>query len=355
MLRNLLHRPAPLRPQIGVFRGPASMHRSAMNISVSNNHNIGPRGYATYKRFPGSNYSQTDWRKIISSRYFLYLAGGSVAFYCYNLDEAPFTKRYRFLWVPLWLESKIGDYLYSQIMAQYQDQLLPRSNPTYARVSRIMNKLLASAVQNTQDPKQAAHLKALDWKIHIIQVSDTGREPPNAFILPNGKIFIFSSILPICQNDDGLATVLSHELSHQLAHHSLEQLSKQPFYVFLLTLMYAATGISGFTDLLVAGFLQMPASREMESEADRIGCELMARLCFNVHEAANFWVRMENFEKRAMPLGGALREFLSTHPNTHKRVHDISLWMPELDSIREASECYHWGMFDQASRNFFRR
>ncbi|GEQ69182.1 hypothetical protein JCM33374_g2853 [Metschnikowia sp. JCM 33374] len=239
-------------------------------------------------------------------------------------------------------------------MAQYQGHLLPHTNPAYGRVSRIMNKLLASAIQNTPDPAQAAHLKSLDWTINIIQVTDVGQEPPNAFILPNGKIFVFSSILPICQNDDGLATVLSHELSHQLAHHSSEQLSKQPFYVVLSTLLYAATGISGFNNLLVQGFLQMPASREMESEADRIGCELMARSCFNVHEAVNFWGRMEEFEKRANPRGGAiLTEFLSTHPNTHKRVHDITSWMPEMDTIREASECHYWGSFQEVSRNFF--
>ncbi|OBA23166.1 hypothetical protein METBIDRAFT_76234 [Metschnikowia bicuspidata var. bicuspidata NRRL YB-4993] len=303
-----------------------------------------------------SSGPRVDFRDLLSNRYTLYFAAGCVAFYIYNLDEAPFTKRSRFLWVPLWLETKIGDYLYSQIMHQYQHQLLPGSDRAYLQVSRVMNKLLASAVANTRDPAQAAHLKSLNWTINIIKVTDETREPPNAFILPNGKIFIFLSILPICQNEDGLATVLSHELSHQLAHHSLEQLSKQPFYVMLSTLLYAATGITGFSDLLIAGFLQMPASREMESEADRIGCELMARLCFDVHEAVNFWARMENYENRTSQRRGAmLKEFLSTHPNTHKRVQDISLWMPEFDVIREASECHQWGTFQDVTRNFFKR
>ena len=84
-------------------------------------------------------------------------------------------------------------------------------------------------------------------EINIIQNDSL---PPNAFILPNGKIFIFSSIMSICQNEDGLATVLSHELSHQ---HSSEQLLKQPVYMVLSTILYTITGVSWFNDLLING------------------------------------------------------------------------------------------------------
>lgn len=297
---------------------------------------------------------------LLRNRYFLYFVGGGVAFYLYNLKEAPFTHRLRFLWIPYWLEKKIGDYSYQQIVYQYQDQIAPPSDPNYKLATSVMNRLLTSAISNTPDQKQAAHLKSLQWTIHIIRVADPQREPPNAFILPNGKIFIFSSILPICRNEDGLATVLSHELSHQLAHHSLEQLSMQPIYVMLSTAAYMATGISWFNDLLIAGFFQMPSSREMESEADRIGCELMARLCFNVHEAVKFWDRMEKWEQGALQgrfalQGGVLQEFLSTHPNTQKRIKDITKWLPELEQIREASNCYQWGGFEEAARNYFKR
>lgn len=313
------------------------------------------RNYATYKSFDNKSKSLFSIHDILYNRRFQYFMGGCIGFYLYNLDEAPFTHRYRFLWVPYWMEKKIGDYSYSLIISQYRGQIVPSSDPLYRQIRSIMNRLLASAIDNTSDPKQAAHLKSLQWSINIIQVRDARKEPPNAFILPNGKIFIFSSIFPICKNEDGLATVLSHELSHQLAHHSSEQLSKQPFYIALSTMLYAATGISWFNDLLIAGLLQMPSSREMESEADRIGCELMARSCFNVREAVNFWNRMESWEKlsAAMPRGGMLQEFLSTHPNTAKRVHDIQQWMPELEHLKETSNCYQWGRFDDFQRNYY--
>lgn len=311
---------------------------------------------ASYRRFNNTS-PQISLANIFRSRWTLYVSGGALAFYLYNLDEAPVTHRYRFLWVPYWLEKKIGDYSYSQILYQYKNQIAPPSDPAYRQILKIMNNLLSSAIQSLPDPRQKEHIKNLKWQIHIIR-SDASADPPNAFILPNGKIFIFSSIFPICKNEDGLATVLAHELSHQLAHHSLEQLSKQPIYIMLSTLLYAATGISGFNDLLIAGFLQMPASREMESEADRIGCELMARSCYNVREASAFWRRMEQWEndmklRSMLSSGGVLQEFLSTHPNTHKRQQDIELWMPELEQIKEQAGCYQWGAFQQ-TLNFFK-
>lgn len=317
------------------------------------------RPYSTYNHFKSSK-PPLNLRHLLTKRYVAYTAAGAIVFYVYNLDSAPFTGRRRFIWIPYWLERKIGDYSYAQLLSQFQLRIVPQNDPHYAQISRIMNRLLASAIDGTADPHQVEHLKSLDWAIHIINAPDATREPPNAFILPNGKIFIFSSILPICQNEDGLATVLAHELSHQLAHHSLEQLSKQPIYILLSTLIYALTGISGIGDLLVASFSQLPASREMESEADRIGLELMARLCYNFREAVNFWGRMQLFEDH-MQLGRfvvqtlMLLDFFSTHPNTKKRILDIQLWIPDLVTIQESSNCHQWGAFLDFNRNFFGR
>lgn len=306
------------------------------------------RSYATYRRF--NNNLSFNYNKILTSRTFMYTVGGFAVFYIYNQDEAPFTNRRRLLWVPYWAEKKIGDMSYRQIMAQYGRQIVPHNDPIYSEISNIVNKLLHTAFENSPDQRQVDHLKSLKWEIHVVKVNPK-EVPPNAFILPNGKVFIFSSILPICRDSTGIATVLSHELSHQLAHHSMEQLSKQPIYMALSTILYMATGISWFNDLLIAGLLTMPASREMESEADRIGCELMARSCYNLSEIPKFWQRMHYFEEQQL---GRIRtplfnEFLSTHPNTNKRIHDIQSWMPELNNIRESSNCNQFMQF----RNFF--
>lgn len=319
---------------------------------------------ASYKRFNQGSSASTQFTlsQLLRSRATLYIGLGTVGFCLYNLENAPVTNRLRLLWIPFWLEAKIGDYSYRQIMSEYGNQILPTSDPLYRRVSNVMNKLLESAISNTPDQSQREHLKSLPWTIHIIQV-DPNKVPPNAFILPNGKIFIFLSILGICGNDDGLATVLSHELSHQLARHTSEQLSKQPFYLALLAIMYMATGVDWLSSVFINGVLKMPASREMEVEADHIGCTLMARLCFNIHESVKFWQRMSDWEAQAevRSRGGgvaaaSLQEFFLTHPGTPRRIANIEKWMPELENIRESSGCYEhqFGLFMDKTRNYFK-
>lgn len=322
------------------------------------------RQYGNYRRFDnsfGPRNRRIDWGKILTSRKTGYFVAGFAAFYIYNLHEAPFTHRKRFIWTPYWLEKKVGDYSYQQLMYQYQDQILPSHYPVYREISTIMNKLLDVAMAGLDDIKQKDYMQSLDWKIHVIQVDNS--QPPNAFILPNGKIFIFSSILPICKNDDGLATVLSHELSHQLAHHSGEQISKSPIYLTLSLLLYSITGTTQLNDLIIASLLQLPASREMESEADHIGCELLAKSCFNLQEAINFWNRMGAMEQKmtgqVQTSGGGgyqLQEFFSTHPATQTRIHDIQSWMPALEQMKENAGCYdsHFGTFKEATRTFFK-
>ena len=312
------------------------------------------RNFATYKGFNNTNQGY-DIKKWLTNRNVIYVGLGIGGFYLYNLDEAPFTHRLRFLWVPYWMERMVGDHGYKQLLYQFRGQLLPSSDPLYLKISSIMNKLLTSALANLPEDRRE-HISKLKWSIHIIQVDPT-KVPPNAFILPNGKIFIFSSILPVCRDADGLATVLSHELSHQLAQHTLEQLSMQPFYIALLAILYSITGTSSLNQMVLAGLLTRPASREMETEADRIGCELMAMLCFNVHRAIDFWTRMSNVEKQSGSFlsDSAFVDFFSTHPNTSKRMRNIETWMPELDQISERSDChaYKLGIFEQTQRNFF--
>ena len=89
----------------------------------------------------------------------------------------------------------------------------------------------------------------------------------------------------------------------------------------------------------------MPASREMESEADHIGCELLARACFNPQESINFWHRMSQAEKKAAGIvsqeGGYLNtwEFFSTHPATSRRIADIQNGCRsccKLENLRDA-------------------
>ena len=186
--------------------------------------------------------------------------------------------------------------------------------------------------------------------MHIV---DDPQAPPNAFVLPGGKVFVFSSILGICKNDDGLATVLSHEFSHQLARHTAENLSKAPIYSIVSALLYTITGADVFNRLILDGLLRMPASRQMETEADYIGLMIMARACYQPDEAVKLWERMAEFERRIKGQGNLNLEFLSTHPASDKRIENMQSWLARARELYAQSNCGPLGGYYDSFQNMF--
>ena len=78
-------------------------------------------------------------------------------------------------------------------------------------VNRVSNRII-----------DAAGLRAAyNWQVTVLK-SNT----PNAFVMPNGKIVVYTGILPIAKNDAGLAAILGHEVAHVVAKHSAERMSQ---------------------------------------------------------------------------------------------------------------------------------
>lgn len=285
---------------------------------------ISIRCHSTYRRFN----NQVATTQLIYNPQFRKYVGGflvlSGIFYVSNLEPAPVSGRRRFIWISEGLEKKVGDYTYKQVLAENRGKLLPENHPVSKQVTNIFKKILAVS------PVDESHL---DWKVHIV---NDPHAPPNAFVLPGGKVFVFSSILGICANDDGIATVLSHEFAHQLARHTGENLSKTPIYAIMGLILYSITGADLFNSLLINAVFKMPASREMETEADYIGLMLMSEACYDPREASKLWERMSSWEKRS---GIKQPEFMSTHPGTDKRITNMQKWLPEAEDKREHGHC----------------
>ncbi|AQZ11927.1 OMA1 (YKR087C) [Zygosaccharomyces parabailii] len=302
----------------------------------------------TYRRF---NNNQQSFKFDIydpSTRKFLaILLGGGGLFYVANLKEAPVSGRRRFLWVPSSLEMMIGQSSYKSILRESRPYLLPDNHPTTQRVTEIFARIVDAALKDPTVDKSM--LEGIQWKVHIV---NDPRAPPNAFVLPGGKVFVYSSILGICQNDDGLATVLSHEFSHQLARHTGENLSKAPIYLILSTLLYTITGTEVLNRLLLDSIVRMPASRQMETEADYIGLMIMSRACFDPHESIKLWARMTEYEKKNVG-AGARFEFLSTHPASEHRIENMRKWLPQASQLYDQSDCGHFGNYYKGFQNFF--
>lgn len=195
-------------------------------------------------------------------------------------------------------------------------------------------------VRATRNPEflRLTHLpeRSFDWDVKVVR----GKEV-NAFCLPGGKMVVYTAILPVCQTDAGLATVMGHEIAHALGQHGAERMAQQRLAQIG---MAAASGTLGDMDpsqraqlmmLLNAGakFGILSYSRKHESEADHVGLLLMAAAGYNPEESVKFWERM----RKASGSGGRPPEFLSTHPSHETRIRDLVNWIPEALPLYRAS------------------
>tara|TARA_Y100000590_G_scaffold272172_1_gene305587 strand:- start:5462 stop:6241 length:780 start_codon:yes stop_codon:yes gene_type:complete len=157
----------------------------------------------------------------------------------------------------------------------------------------------------------------------------------NAWCMPGGKIAVYTGILKITKNKDGLASVMGHEIAHAVAKHSIERASRS------LVLNVGTTAIDIFsggaisntsrtTGVDVAGMLRTfgienPFGRKQESEADYLGLIFSSLAGFDIRESVNIWKRMKEANKGQEP-----PEWMSTHPSSEKRIQSLNKWIPEI-------------------------
>ncbi len=165
----------------------------------------------------------------------------------------------------------------------------------------------------------------------------------NAFCLPGGKVGVYTGLLPITQNDAGLATVLGHEIGHAVAHHGASRMSHALVSQGVGQAAGALVGSSQYAQyqglfMSVYGVgsqvaVELPYSREQESEADHIGIIYMARAGYDPHEAVAFWQRFAAYNRQQ---GGGqqsgLTRFLSTHPVDEVRIQQLQQLMPQAEA-----------------------
>lgn len=186
-----------------------------------------------------------------------------------------------------------------------------------ARVQRIGQRIAAATGRSDYQ-----------WEFKVI---DDDKQA-NAFCLPGGKVAVYTGMLPVAQDDAGLAAVIAHEVAHAIARHGGERLSQEMLVAGLTVATVVATRDSRNRDLYAGllgagaavGFL-LPYSRLHESEADRMGLIYMARAGYDPRAAVGLWQRMAAAGKgKAKP-----PEFLSTHPTDTTRIKEIERWLPE--------------------------
>jgi predicted Zn-dependent protease len=147
---------------------------------------------------------------------------------------------------------------------------------------------------------------------------------------------VYSGIIDKLQLSDGeIAAIVGHEIAHALREHTRERVSRAYAQQVGLGVLAAVTG-AGTAAMQVASTVTqvtfgLPHSREQETEADRIGLELMARAGYNPNEAISLWQKMNQ------QAGGSGPGFLSTHPSSGNRIADLQANLPKVLPLYQAA------------------
>jgi len=216
----------------------------------------------------------------------------------------------------------LGQQAYQEQLKEYSVSNEPGDVEPVRRVGQRLAAATESFLRENNLPTDV-----YDWEFSVID----NDEIVNATCLPGGKIVFYSGIFEYTKDDDGIATVMGHEIAHAIARHGNERMS-QALLIELgaatvaealssqpaKTRALAGQALGLTTNLGVA----LPFNRARESEADRIGLTIMAMAGYDPRKAVEFWERFSQ-------AGANVPEFMSTHPSGATRIADIQAHMPE--------------------------
>ncbi|MGO4771360.1 M48 family metallopeptidase [Flavobacterium sp. W22_SRS_FK3] len=195
------------------------------------------------------------------------------------------------------------------------------------KVEAVGFRIKAAAEKYLTYLGQTQYLKDYRWEYKLVDNKEV-----NAWCLPGGKIVVYSGILPITQDEAGLATVMGHEVSHALANHGAQRMSAAQLQQLGAVGVAVATGGQSaenqemwqkYYGLGSEVGVMLPFSRSNESEADKIGLTLMAIAGYNPDDSIAFWTRM------SAKGGSGTPEFLSTHPSDATRIANLKSLIPQ--------------------------
>tara|TARA_B100001778_G_C18412270_1_gene549390 strand:+ start:7 stop:834 length:828 start_codon:yes stop_codon:yes gene_type:complete len=170
-----------------------------------------------------------------------------------------------------------------------------------------------------------------DWEYILID----NKKIKNAWCMPGGKIAVYTGILDITKNTNGLAAVMGHEIAHAVAKHSVERASRNVATNVVLQVtdilsggklstVNRTTGIDTVGLLTQMGILN-PFNRKQETEADYLGLIFSSLSGYDIRETSKIWERMKKSNKGKEP-----PEFMSTHPSSDNRIKKINEWVNDI-------------------------
>ncbi|XP_012640578.2 metalloendopeptidase OMA1, mitochondrial [Microcebus murinus] len=259
-----------------------------------------------------------------------------IVFYFTHLEVSPITGRSKLLLLGKERFRLLSELEYEAWMEEFKNDMLTEKDARYLTVKEVVYHLI-------ECNKDIPGISEINWIIHVVDSPDI-----NAFVLPNGQVFIFTGLLNSVNDIHQLSFLLGHEIAHAVLGHAAEKASLVHLLDFLgMIFLIMIWAICPRDSLALLGqwiqsklqeyMFDRPYSRTLEAEADKIGLQLAAKACVDVRSSSVFWQQMEFVDS----LHGhpKLPEWLSTHPSHGNRAEHLDRLIPQALKIREICNC----------------
>ena len=262
-------------------------------------------------------------RKFLS-----YIGCGCCGFILNSCSTAPITDRKQFKIIP---EAKLNAQaaeIYEKIKNK---EKMSNDFKSLNQIKEIGKKMENSISEYFYQAKLNDPTTNFDWEYILID----NKNVRNAWCMPGGKIAVYTGILDVTKNTNGLAAVMGHEIAHAVAKHSVERASRGAVLNVGTQVIDFVTGgklsqVNSATGMNTVGLLSQlgimnPFNRKQESEADYLGMIFSSLSGYDIRETVKIWERMKKLNKGKSP-----PEFMSTHPSADNRIKKINQWTNEI-------------------------
>jgi predicted Zn-dependent protease len=213
-------------------------------------------------------------------------------------------------------EIKLGDQVHVEVSKKVEV-----TSEGQERVNRIGQRVARASLRPN-----------LNYRFHVIRDKEI-----NAFSTPGGHIYITTALINLA-NDDELASVLSHEVAHVVARHSLKTLQQSQFLNGIAGLVGSITGVAGETAAqlgtvaaqIVSGGLLASHNREEEREADYLGLRTMSKAGYKVEAMVTMFQKLQRTDT------DLLGSIFADHPDVQERISNTRYEINRLRGARRS-------------------
>ena len=258
-------------------------------------------------------------RKFLS-----YIGCGCCSLILNSCATAPITERRQLKIIP---EAKLNAQA-AQIYEKVKEKEKLINDSRLTEITEIGKKMENSISEYFYKAQLNDPTANFDWEYILID----NKKVKNAWCMPGGKIAVYSGILDVTKNTNGLAAVMGHEIAHAVAKHSVERASRGAVLNASTQIIDILTGgklstVNRTTGMNTVGLISQlgimnPFNRKQESEADYLGMIFSSLSGYDIRETAKIWERMKELNKGKTP-----PEFMSTHPSAENRIRKINEWI----------------------------